>query len=37
MNWNDVLDLAKNNPAPDTEVKKSDAEWKPSSPLSNTG
>jgi peptide-methionine (R)-S-oxide reductase len=28
MNWNDVLDLAKSNPAPDTEVKKSDAEWK---------
>jgi peptide-methionine (R)-S-oxide reductase len=27
MNWNDVLNFSKNNPAPDRQVKKSDAEW----------
>ena len=28
MNWNDVLQLAKNNPAPPKRVEKSDEEWK---------
>jgi methionine-R-sulfoxide reductase len=28
MNWNDVLNYTKKNPAPDTKVKKTDAEWK---------
>lgn len=27
MNWNDVLNYSKSNPAPDRQVKKSDAEW----------
>ncbi len=28
MNWNDVLNYAKNNPSPDREVKKTNEEWK---------
>lgn len=28
MNWNDVLHLAKNNPAPPQRVEKTEAEWK---------
>jgi peptide methionine sulfoxide reductase msrA/msrB len=28
MNWNDVLQLAKNNPAPPKRVEKTDEEWK---------
>jgi len=28
MNWNDVLAYTQNNPKPDREVKKTDAEWK---------
>ena len=28
LNWNDVLNYAKNNPAPDRRVEKSDDEWK---------
>jgi peptide methionine sulfoxide reductase msrA/msrB len=28
MNWNDVLNYAKNNPEPDKRVQKTDAEWK---------
>ena len=28
MNWNDVLNYSKNNPAPDHEVTKTEQEWK---------
>src|SRR3954471_8657932 len=28
MNWNDVLKLTKNNPAPPKRVEKTDEEWK---------
>jgi peptide methionine sulfoxide reductase msrA/msrB len=28
MNWNDVLNYAKNNPSPDKEVRKTNEEWK---------
>lgn len=28
MNWNDVLDFTRNNPAPDRKLVKSDEEWK---------
>ena len=28
MNWNKVLDFAKQNPTPDKQVKKSNEEWK---------
>jgi peptide-methionine (R)-S-oxide reductase len=28
MNWNDVLNFTKNNPKPDREVHKTEAEWK---------
>lgn len=28
MNWNDVLNYAKNNPEPDKKIQKTDPEWK---------
>jgi hypothetical protein len=28
MNWNDVMQLAKNNPAPPKRVDKTDEQWK---------
>lgn len=28
MNWKEVLNYTKNNPAPDKKVKKTDAEWR---------
>lgn len=28
MNWNDVISLSKNNPAPDKKIIKTDSEWK---------
>ena len=28
MNWNDLLQIMKNNPAPPRRVEKTDEEWK---------